>query len=54
MNYYRAEWTVQDIAEFAAHVFTDPTASDEARTESAEMFCALFAEGGPVEAYGGP
>ena len=50
MDYYRVEWTVQDIAEFAAHVLLDDTAGDDDRAETAAIFVSMFAPGGRVAA----
>ena len=50
MDYYRVEWTVQDIAEFAAHVLLDETAGDDDRAEATAIFVSIFAPGGRAAA----
>ena len=50
LAYYRVEWAVQDLAEFAAQVFLDPHADAQTRARSAEAVVRLFGPGSEIEA----
>jgi spectinomycin phosphotransferase len=50
LAYYRIEWAVQDLAEFAARVFLDPDAGDDTKAESVETIVTMFAPGNEIEA----
>lgn len=50
MAYYRIEWAVQDLAEFAARVFLDPDADEDTKAESVETIVTMFAPGNEIEA----
>jgi spectinomycin phosphotransferase len=44
MAYYRVEWTVQDVAEFAASVLLDDTAGEQTRDESLDFFRSIVTD----------
>lgn len=49
MAYYRAEWTVQDLAGYAARIFLDPDASDDSKAESIEIIAKILSPGGEID-----
>ncbi len=49
MAYYRVEWAVQDIAEFAARVFLDPDTGVGTKAESVETIVTMFAPGNEID-----
>jgi spectinomycin phosphotransferase len=48
LTYYRAEWTIQDLALYAA-AFLAPDAGDEARAESLEIIAGILAPGSEID-----
>jgi spectinomycin phosphotransferase len=49
LAYYRYEWVVQDLVEFAAAVFLRPDLGDVTREDSVGWFTHQFSPGGPIE-----
>ena len=46
--WYRIDWAVQDLADFARRVLLDPAAGPATRARAAELFLGQFAAGGQV------
>jgi spectinomycin phosphotransferase len=49
LAYYRYEWVVQEIGDFAARVFLSPNPGEATRQHAVEGFITLFAPGDVVE-----
>jgi spectinomycin phosphotransferase len=49
LAYYRADWALQDIGEFARQVLETPEASEDERRDAARLFMGLFEPGAIVE-----
>ena len=50
LDYYRVEWAVQEISDYAERVFFLPDVSDATRQESLEEFIRLFEAGHEIDA----